>query len=125
MTRKVGALVAKCRSWVPRRIHAIIPGWSKGQVAAGIHDHAHIPPVLDTSRLHFLTSSQDRVSAGSAASDTPLFEFPAMGVRSPEPSHDSTVFFWTALDVQGFDTEAPEEPPREAPRRPRRGGSLR
>jgi len=125
LTRKIEVLVAKGRRWVPRRILAIIPGGSKGQVVAGTHDPAHILPVLDASRLDFLTSAQDRASAGSAACDTPLSGFPTISVRAPEPGHDSTVFFWTALDVQGFDTEASEEGPREAPRNPSRGGSLR
>jgi hypothetical protein len=108
-------LVTKCLRLMPRRILATIPGRSEVQGVAEAYGHAHILSIFDASWPDFPTSAQDRARAGSPAHHTPPPGFARINVPDPEPGHDSTVFFWTALDVHGFDTEASEKASLEAP----------
>lgn len=82
ISRKVTRFVLKFRRWVRRRVRGGQSPAESCRVRAG-----------EPSLLH----------------DDKLSRVSTIRIPAPEPGREDTVFFWTSLDVNEVDSEAPDE----------------
>lgn len=106
---KIRVLVANRPRLMRELVMATIADQPDIEIMGEIADDADVPQVVAESRPDFVIIALDRADQRPALCDNLLAQYPDMKILALAPERNSSVFFWSVMDIRSARVESSEQ----------------